>query len=50
MDLFSPRTRRSGFEQRPRGIPVGSLTLVRTGGMTLLAMLLAVTFANLACG
>ena len=27
-----------------------SLPLVRNGGMTLLAMLLAVTFANLVCG
>jgi len=50
MDLSSPRTHQSGVEQRPRGTFVNSVSMIRNGGMALLAMLPAVTFANLVCG
>ena len=50
MDLLSTRTRQSGVEPRPRGTSMNTLLMVRDGGMALLAMLLAVTFANLVCG
>ena len=50
MDLLSTRTRQSGVEQRPRSTFMNSVLMVRNSGMALLAMLLAVTFANLVCG
>ena len=50
MELLSQRTRRPGVEQRPRGTLMDSLPQVRNGGMTLVAMLLAVAFAVLVCG
>ena len=50
MELSSPRTRQPGVEQRPRGTFMNSVLMLRNGGMALVAMLLAVTFANLVCG
>ena len=50
MDYFPPRTHRSGVEQRPRSTAMNTLSMVRNSGMAVLAMLLAVTFANLVCG
>jgi hypothetical protein len=50
MDHFSTSTRQPGVEQRPRGSFMNSVLMVRNSGMALLAMLLAVTFANLVCG
>jgi hypothetical protein len=50
MELFSPHTRQFGVDQRPRGTLMDSLPMIRTGGMALLAMVLAVTLANLVCG
>lgn len=40
----------SGVEQQPRGTAMSILLMVRNGGMPLLAVLLAVTFAYLVCG
>jgi hypothetical protein len=50
MDYFPPRTHRSGVEQRPRGTAMNALSMIRNSGMAVLAMLLAVTLANLVCG
>jgi hypothetical protein len=50
MDNFPPRTHRYGVQQRPHGTSMNTLSMVRNSGMAVLAMLLAVTFANLVCG
>lgn len=50
MEFFTPRMHSSGVEHRPRGTYTNRLLMVRNSGMALLAMVLAVTFANLVCG
>jgi hypothetical protein len=50
MDYFPPRTHSSGVEQRPRSTAMNALSMIRNSGMAVLAMLLAVTLANLVCG
>jgi hypothetical protein len=50
MHLFSPRARLPGVEPRSRGTYIHALPLLHNGWITVVAMLLAVTFATLVGG
>lgn len=50
MEIFSPRHRRYNDEQPARRTLMSTMPMVRSSGMALVAMLLAVILAVLVCG